>query len=307
MNRNNDWIWDIISCPECGSLFNIGNNGQETFCLNSTCNYHLTYNGRVFNLLPLALDAHQKAENKFRVNLAQGKAENLQLFNFLTSYWTTSNYRFFREHFSNRYDVCGRGLEIGGAKGQASGFLKLFYPDIEIITSDVAPYNIVMAEKFSQSIGFGIDYFVMADAERLPFLKNSFDFIFSSGMLHHLGDLERALKQGYSRLKPKGLWYIINELSIGTIPRLYWNSKWGEKGRQALRTGINENSYTLKEWTHYFEAAGFRIVETNFHRNPNHKLRDWSRAFYYAVISKLPVGLIRLGIPCEVGFVLEKL
>jgi len=89
-------------------------------------------------------------------------------------------------------------------------------------------------------------------------------------MLHHLGNLERALQQGYSRLKPKGLWYIINELSIGTIPKLYWNSKWGEKDQQALRTGINENSYTLKEWTHYFEAAGFRIVETNFHRNPNH-------------------------------------
>lgn len=227
--------------------------------------------------------------------------------NYLTSYPFVSEYKYFRDDFSKRYTITGRGLEIGGATGHASGFLKLFYPEIEIVTSDVAPINVLLAEEIAEFVGFETDYFVMADAERAPFLPNTFDFIFSSAMLHHLGDLPRALQKGHSLLKPNGLWYAINELSIGAIPRLLWNSRWGEKGRHSRLTGVHENSYTLEEWRTYFERAGFRIIDMHFHRDPNHKLRDWSRSLYYAVISKMPLAIIKMGIPCEVCYVLEKI
>jgi hypothetical protein len=130
--------------------------------------------------------------------------------------------------------------------------------------------------------------------------------MFSSGMLHHLGDIQRALAGGYALLKPGGRWYIVNELSIGSIARSFWNSSWGEKGKWAEKTGIRENSYTLREWLHFFEQQNFQILEVHFHRNTKHKLLNWSRAAYYAFISKLPSLFMKMGVPCEVNFVLEK-
>ena len=125
-------------------------------------------------------------------------------------------------------------------------------------------------------------------------------------MLHHLGDLEKALSQGSKVLKSGGRWYIINELSIGKLPRLYWNSRFGQKGQQAESAAIRENSYTIQEWTKYFGGSSFRIVDMQFHRDPNHKMESWSRAAYYALISHLPERLIKVGFPCEVTFTLEK-
>ena len=271
----------------------------------------------MLDLLPRELDRYQKSEHDFREAIQQLSASRFPwmdekqlttflLLDYLASYPFTSQYFFFKEYFSKKYQLRGRGLEIGGAMGQASGLIKLFYPDTEMVSSDVAPINITSGEKFSGLVGLDTDYFVMADAERLPFLPGSFDFLFSSGMLHHLGNLPRALEKGYAALKPDGVWYIVNELSIGSAARLFWNSRFGQKGRHGSSTGIRERSYTYKEWQQFFEDAGFRIVDTYFHRNPKHKLINWSRSLYYAVISKIPTSLIRWGIPCEVCYVLDK-
>lgn len=234
------------------------------------------------------------------------QARRYRLLNQITYYAFTSQYFYFRDDFSKRYRLEGRGLEIGGALGQMSGFIKLFYPATQMVTSDVAPFNLELGMELADLLGFETDYFVMADAERLPFKPETFDFICSSGMLHHLGNLPLALQKGRAVLRAGGRWYIINELGIGSLPRLIWNSQLGQKGRWADDTGIRENSYTLKEWQAFFSNQGFRIVEQRYHRNPKHKLLSWPRAFYYAVIAKLPVWMIELGIPSEVNFVLEK-
>ncbi len=311
------WIWDLLACPECGGALVADAADGQAVCTNAACGFRSVYTGRRFNLLPRALDQHQQAEHDWRaahyarlrrtvpqMSAAQFKA--FRLLDALTYYSFTSQFAFFRDYFAKRYRLQGYGLEIGGASGQFSGFIKLFYPATKLITSDVAPVNVTMAEELSDFAHFDTDYFVMADAERLPFRPGSFDFLCSSGMLHHLGDLGRALAQGHRLLKPGGRWYIVNELSIGALPRLFWNSRLGQKGQWAHKTGIRENSYTLAEWRSAFTSQGFRIVDQHFHRDPKHKLLSWPRALYYAAIAKLPEVLIRAGIPCEVNFVLEK-
>ena len=57
-------------------------------------------------------------------------------------------------------------------------------------------------------------------------------------------------------------------------------------------TGIRENYYTLKEWKQKFRINGFEIIEVFFHRNPEQKIRNWSRSAYYAAISKLPISIL---------------
>ena len=46
--------------------------------------------------------------------------------------------------------------------------------------------------------------FIQADAENLPFEDNTFDFVYSLGVLHHTPDTERAIREAYRVLKPNG-------------------------------------------------------------------------------------------------------
>jgi ubiquinone/menaquinone biosynthesis C-methylase UbiE len=315
--ENQDWLWEIIACPHCGSPLEAGQHGTEIVCTDELCSYRSNRTGRRFDLLPTDLDPFQKAEDRFRVKAYERYAELIDwqnedrytLFKLLmvaTGYPFASQFLFFRDDFVKRHKLEGRGLELGGATGHQSGFIKLFFPETEMVTSDVAPINMEIGEQLDSLLGFGIDYFVTCDAERLPFVPNSFDFVVSSALLHHLGDLKVGLERAYTVLKPGGRWYIVNELSIGALPRLFWNSRWASKGKAARALGIHENSYTLKEWRRFFLAQNFEIVEMYFHRNPGHKLLNWSNAAYYTALSKLPVGLLKAGLPCEVCFVLEK-
>ena len=313
-----DWLPDIIVCPECGGplSFDKTDSGWIT-CPNDACQYSSRRAGRVCNLLPRRLDEFQQAENDFRLEIydkyaaaspsvSEAQLGTFQLLNILCYHTVTSQYFFFRDFFSRKHQLKGRGLEIGGGTGQASGFIKLFYPGTEMVTSDVAPVNMHLAQEMAVRLCLGTDYFVMADAERLPFAKHSFDFLFCSSMLHHLGNLDRALQQGRSVLRDGGTWYVINELSLGAALRLYWNSSLGTKGKLGRLWRVHENSYTFREWTSAFERNGLAVVDVHFPRNPKHKLLNWQRGLYYVVLSHLPVGLLRMGVPCEVNFVLRK-
>jgi len=318
MKDSQDWLWDVIACPECGSILKPDEDEHGIVCVNEKCGYRSRRDGPVFNLLPLELDRFQIAEHNYRVDTIERYARpvgwmnatqysTLKLLNVLTHYSFTSQYLFFRDFFVKKYHLEGLGLEIGGAIGHQSGFIRLFYPGTAMVTSDVAPINVTLAEEVAKLLHFDTDYFVMADAERLPFQPGSFDFVFGSGTLHHLGDIRRALQEVHEVLKPGGLWYVVNELSIGSIFRLFWDSRWGAKGRWAAAKGIRERSYTLREWETFFQEQNFKIVEMHFYRNPKHKLMNWSRATYYALISKLPLAVLKMGVPCEIDFVLERI
>jgi len=316
MSEANDWLWDILICPECGGPLARGSAESEIACGNQACGYRSRREGRLFDLLPRELDRHQAAEHEFRATVLERYAAaagwldasgltQFQQLNILTNYPFTTQFAFFRDRFVKEHRLAGRGLEIGGATGEASGFIKLFYPDTEMVTCDVAPVNVRYGAQLADLLHLQTDYFVMADAERLPFRPASFDFLFSSGMLHHLGDIRRGLQKGYDTLKPGGRWYVVNELSIGSLFRLYWNSRWGKKGSQARERGVRENSYTFQEWQAFFEEQGFRILDSRFDRSPA-SAASWPDQVYYAIVSRLPIALIKMGIPCNVSFVLER-
>jgi SAM-dependent methyltransferase len=317
MTIEQDWLQTIIVCPECGNALMAGLGQGDISCPNATCGYRSWRAGRVYNLLPRQLDEFQVAENDFRASIFDQYAvasssvdqvhlNTFQILNVLCYHNVTSQYFFFRDVFAKRHQLRGRGLEIGGGTGHISGFIKLFYPGTEMVTSDIAPINMAFAEQLANRLQFDTDYFVTADAERLPFAAESFDFIFSSSMLHHLGDMRRALECGRSALKSGGRWYVINELALGSIFRLYWNGHWGTKGKLGRLWQVHENSYTFKEWITSFEQAGFCVVDVHFPRKPKYKLLSWQRALYYTSISWLPASLLKMGIPCEVNVVLQK-
>ena len=64
--------------------------------------------------------------------------------------------------------------------------------------------------------------FLNSDAENLPFASNSFDLVYSFGVLHHTPGTEKAIREVYRVLKPGGqaiimLYYKWSAMTIGTI------------------------------------------------------------------------------------------
>lgn len=315
IDSNEDWIDSLLCCPICKSRLH---RLQNTYhCSREQCGFHGSRDGNVLHLLPEFLDEQERGEEDYRKRLLENfhakwgeklgsQSEKLIVLNQIAYYDFYSQYSFFRDEFVQRSRLDGCGLELGGAAGQASGFIKLFYPDTRVVMTDIAPINMQFAVNLARHMEFTTDCFVSANVECLPFLDKSFDFVFSSGMLHHIGELSQALQQVHAVLKDGGFWYVLNEPAVGAWLRPLVDSAIGPAGRQARLANVRENSYTWQEWRKFFRDAGFDIVQHYWHRNPAHKLESWWRATYYAMISHLPQVMLEWGVPCEINFVLCK-
>ncbi len=314
-----DWLLEIVACPMCGGTWEWKqpDDAGHAVARCVACGHPGSRVGRKFYLLPAHLDSFQRSEHIFRQRIVDQWAEDLpslgrpqlaqvRVLNLLTSYWLSSQYLYFRDCFAKKHTLHGRGLEIGAGTGHESGFIKIFFPDTQMAASDVAPVNIELAEELAQHVGFSTDYFVACDAERLPFLPSTYDFVFSSGVLHHVGDVRSAIRQVHRVLRPGGLWYVVGEISMGRLLRLFWLSRFGEQGRVSREWGIRENNYTYKQWRTFFVEGGFAVKECSFHRDPAHKMLSLSRVLYYRLASRLPDFLFKVGLPSELCFVLEK-
>jgi len=72
------------------------------------------------------------------------------------------------------------------------------------ITKEAVQTTTTVLEKLSnQSIG------VQADARYLPFAEDSYDLVYSSGVLHHSPNIEKSISEIHRILKPGGHAYIM--------------------------------------------------------------------------------------------------
>jgi len=94
-----------------------------------------------------------------------------------------------------------RVLEIGCGVGSSS--IAFALDGAEVIASDLTKEAVtITAKKFRM---LGIDgCVVQADAEHLPFRDSVFDVVFSSGVLHHTPDTQKAVDEIFRVVKPGG-------------------------------------------------------------------------------------------------------
>ena len=96
-------------------------------------------------------------------------------------------------------------------------------------TRKVISTGIEIAKKFSQSSNISNIEFIEHNVLDLPFDNESFDFVFSKGVLHHTGNLEKGLDE-YSRVLKKGGNGFLYLYANGGI---YWNSR--DKMREVMK------------------------------------------------------------------------
>lgn len=104
----------------------------------------------------------------------------------------------------------GRVLELGAGTGFFALNLKLAGLVDEVHVSDLSPGMVEAAKANAQRLGFEIDGRV-ADAESLPYEDDSFDLVVGHAVIHHIPDVEAALREVVRVLRPGGRFVIAGE------------------------------------------------------------------------------------------------
>ncbi len=94
-------------------------------------------------------------------------------------------------------------LDVGCGSGRWSKFLADKVKFIEAIDPSDAIYSAVKLTRNIPNIRV-----TKAGVDSIPFLNNSFDFVFSLGVLHHIPDTKAAMQCCVDKLKPHGYFLI---------------------------------------------------------------------------------------------------
>lgn len=104
----------------------------------------------------------------------------------------------------------GSVLELGAGTGFFSLNLKLAGLVEDVHVSDLSPGMVEAAKQNAERLGFTIEGRV-ADAESLPYEDDSFDLVVGHAVIHHIPDVEAALREVVRVLRPGGRFVIAGE------------------------------------------------------------------------------------------------
>src|SRR3982751_5874085 len=104
----------------------------------------------------------------------------------------------------------GKSLEIGAGTGFFTLNLKLAGVLAEAHVTDLSPGMVEAAKRNADTLGFAIEGKV-ADAEKLPYDDDTFDLVIGHAVIHHIPDVEAALREVLRVLRPGGRFVIAGE------------------------------------------------------------------------------------------------
>jgi len=100
-----------------------------------------------------------------------------------------------------------RVLDVGCGQGIGSQLLVRHFRAVRVDAIDIDPLMIRRATRRLKSIPSPNIHFSVGDAEALPFEDESMDAVFDFGILHHLEDWQRGIREIARVLKPGGAFY----------------------------------------------------------------------------------------------------
>lgn len=155
------------------------------------------------------------------------------------------------------------GLELGCGRGTMSLYLNQ-YEGFEVSMIDISPDSIATAKRIFDAVGAS-GTFVVGAAESLPFSDESFDVVYSIGLLEHLPDHKTAMKESHRVLRPGGVMISLNIPAKRSVQIL---NDWYKKvlgrftGKKYVRSDYYRNSDTPAAYARTAVEAGFQNVYT---------------------------------------------
>ncbi len=144
-----------------------------------------------------------------------------------------------------------RVLEIGCGRGVGARLiLEAFRPE-RLEAVDIDPAMIRRARRrLAPELGSRL-VFQVADAEALPFPDRSMDAVFNFGIMHHLEDWNRGVREIARMLKPEGVFYFEE-----FYPALYAGPVF-----KHVLVHPRENRFDGPQFRSALEGEGLRLVE----------------------------------------------
>jgi len=156
-------------------------------------------------------------------------------------------------------DKESRILEVGCAGGtQTIAFQQAGYEGAEGL--DINPRVLDIAIQNSKEMEVHSNIFMLGDAQKLPLTDQSYDMVYSVGVMEHLPDLQMSLLE-QKRILVNGGWMIMS------VPNRYcpwwttikkWRAMLSDKPHFAYPEMFR--TFSSKEGKSYLKEAGFRNI-----------------------------------------------
>src|SRR5437764_13300584 len=149
-----------------------------------------------------------------------------------------------------------RLLEIGC--GMGTDLLQFARGGARVTGTDLTPRSIEISRQHLTIYGEAGD-FAIADCETLPFTNESFDVVYSNGVLHHTPDTAGAVREIHRVLRPGGQVRVM----------LYHRRSFAYWGEVILRHGLlkgefrrgNSPAEIMSKYVEFNEGGGCRLVK----------------------------------------------
>ena len=125
-----------------------------------------------------------------------------------------------------------RVLEIGCGIG--TDLRQFAHEGGKTVGVDLSRKSVTLAKRGFELYGYVGD-FLVGDGENLGFKDNSFDFVYSFGVLHHTPNTQKAIDEIYRVLKPNG----------ETVVMLYYQKSFNVALRIFLLRGVLEKKFKI--------------------------------------------------------------
>ena len=143
-----------------------------------------------------------------------------------------------------------RVLEVG--VGMGADYLEWLKAGADITGVDLSAESIVRAQHRCELAGYAPDV-RQADAEHLPFADNTFDIVYSYGVMHHSPDPAQCIREARRVLKPGGTLRIMIYHHPSLVGIMLW-LRYGWLREKSLRGAVFDhlespgtNSYSFDE------------------------------------------------------------
>ncbi len=143
-----------------------------------------------------------------------------------------------------------RVLEVG--VGMGADYLEWLKAGAQATGVDLSSTSLERAKRRSEMAGYAPDLRV-SDAERLPFPDNTFDIVYSYGVMHHSPDTPQCIREACRVLKPGGTLRIMIYHHPSLTGFMLW-LRYGWLRGKSLRQAVHDHlespgtkSYTQEE------------------------------------------------------------
>ncbi len=192
-----------------------------------------------------------------------------------------------------------RVLEVG--VGMGADYLEWLKAGAQATGVDLSSASIERAKRRCEIAGYAPDLRV-SDAEHLPFPDNSFDIVYSYGVMHHSPDTPQCMREAWRVLKPGGSLRIMIYHHASLTGFMLW-LRYGFLRGKSLRQSVHDHlespgtkSYTREEARAMLQ--GFEQVEFRQAFSPGDLLLNEPSARFQGLVYRIvwrlyPRSLIR--------------